>query len=191
MPNWCYTSYIVTGGKKEVCDLHEKMISLEEREKSLVKNGFGKTWLGNLVAILGEKWENISCRGEFFNLQKDDGDEVLRFETMTAWNELSGMRQFLRSKYPSIKFYYRSEEPGMCVYCTNDADGEYFPEQFKVEQWEHDDEYCGNQTEVFEIIEEKTGITVHNLDEMNKAVNKYNQTHEDEEIYIHVFEITN
>lgn len=191
MPNWCYTSYIVTGGKKEVCDLHEKMISLEEREKSLVKNGFGKTWLGNLVAILGEKWENISCRGEFFNLQKDDSDEVLRFETMTAWNELSGMRQFLRSKYPSIKFYYRSEEPGMCVYCTNDADGEYFPEQFKVEQWEHDDEYCGNQTEVFEIIEEKTGITVHNLDEMNKAVNKYNQTHEDEEIYIHVFEITN
>ena len=41
MPNWCFTSNVVTGDEKEVCDLYEKMRSLEEREKSLVENGFG------------------------------------------------------------------------------------------------------------------------------------------------------
>lgn len=27
MPNWCFTSYVVTGEEKEVCDLYEKMLS--------------------------------------------------------------------------------------------------------------------------------------------------------------------
>ena len=43
MPNWCSTSYVVTGDKKEVRDLYEKMKSLEEREKPLVENDFGVT----------------------------------------------------------------------------------------------------------------------------------------------------
>ena len=49
MPNWCYTSYVVTGDEKEVFDLYEKMRSLEQRKESLVENGFGKTWLGTLL----------------------------------------------------------------------------------------------------------------------------------------------
>lgn len=61
MPNWCSTSYVVTGDKNEVRDLYEKMRSLEEREKPLVKNGFGVTWLGNLVTLLGRSWEEVYC----------------------------------------------------------------------------------------------------------------------------------
>ena len=64
MPNWCWTSYIAVGDKQEIRDLYKKMKSLEEGEKSLVENGFGKTWLGNLVTILDGDWNNISCRGE-------------------------------------------------------------------------------------------------------------------------------
>ena len=56
MPNWCSTSYVVTGDKNEVRDLYEKMRSLEEREKPLVENDFGVTWLGNLVTLLGRSW---------------------------------------------------------------------------------------------------------------------------------------
>lgn len=36
-------------------DLYEKMKSLEEREKPLVENDFGVTWLGNLVTLLGKR----------------------------------------------------------------------------------------------------------------------------------------
>lgn len=31
MPNWCYSSHVVTGDKAELSDLYEKMKSLEER----------------------------------------------------------------------------------------------------------------------------------------------------------------
>ena len=70
MPNWCFTSYVVTGEEKEVCDLYEKMLSLEEREESLVENGFGKSWLGNLVTLLGGDWNTIYSRGAWLDLQK-------------------------------------------------------------------------------------------------------------------------
>ena len=59
MPNWCHTSYVITGNTDDVRDLYEKMRSLEEGEQSLVENGLGKTWLGNLVVLLGEDWKNI------------------------------------------------------------------------------------------------------------------------------------
>lgn len=57
MPNWCSTDYYVVGSKKELSDLNRKMEKLENRKKSLVKNGFGNSWLGNLVKYLGGDWE--------------------------------------------------------------------------------------------------------------------------------------
>lgn len=65
MPNWCSTDYYAVGSKKEVLDLNKKMERLENRKKSLVKNGFGNTWLGNLVESLGGDWEKVYCRGEW------------------------------------------------------------------------------------------------------------------------------
>ena len=53
MPNWSTTDYFVIGSTKEIMDLNKKMEKLENRKKSLVKNGFGNTWLGNLVQYLG------------------------------------------------------------------------------------------------------------------------------------------
>ena len=52
MPNWSTTDYFVIGSTKEIMDLNKKMEKLENRKKSLVKNGFGNTWLGNLVQYL-------------------------------------------------------------------------------------------------------------------------------------------
>lgn len=130
MPNWCYTSYVVTGEEKEVRDLYEKMRSLEEREQSLVENGFGKTWLGNLVVLLSEDWKNIRCRGWWENLSKDCDDGALRLDVMSAWCEMAAFRRFICGKYPSLEVYFVSEEPGMGIYETNDADGEYFPARY-------------------------------------------------------------
>ena len=116
MPNWCFTSYVVTGEEKEVCDLYEKMRSLEEREESLVENGFGKTWLGNLVTLLGGDWITIYCRGAWLDLLKDEDNGALRFDTETAWNDPDEVVTFLQGKYPSLEFYFITEEPGMGYY---------------------------------------------------------------------------
>ena len=95
MPNWCFSSYVATGDAKEVCDLYEKMRSLEEREESLVENGFGKSWLGNLVTLLGGDWNTIYCRGDWSDLTKDDDNGALRFDTETAWNDPDEVVTFL------------------------------------------------------------------------------------------------
>lgn len=188
MPNWCSTSYVVTGDKNEVRDLYEKMRSLEEREKPLVKNGFGVTWLGNLVTLLGRSWEEVHCRGEWSELTVDIDNDELRFCTMTAWAELRQLRHFLQEKYPSLTFYFRSEEPGMCIFQTNDKEGIYFPERYKVEHWDEESEYCMDEKEVFDTVSDITGTTVQNLEELNKAIDTYNEVHEYEPIYIYVFE---
>lgn len=121
MPNWCWTSYVAVGDKKDIRDLYKKMKSLENSEKSLIENGFGNTWLGNLVTILGGDYHKISCRGEFGNLSINHNYTVVRFDTMTAWGEFDDLRKFIQFKYPSVFIYYRSEEPGMGYYGTNDV----------------------------------------------------------------------
>ena len=41
---------------------------------------------------------------------------------------------------------------------------------------------------VFDTVSDITGTTVQNLEEMNKAIDTYNEVHEYELIYIYVFE---
>lgn len=187
MPNWAFTSYVVTGEKKEVCDLYEKMKSLEERDGSLVKNAFGRTWLGNLVTLLGGSWEKVFCRGWWSNLRKNCDDGALRFDTESAWAELKDVRQFLQSKYPSLNIYFQSEEPGMAIYETNDGDGEYFPERIKVDHREDGDEYFETWEEVYEHVTGITGVCVSSYGELCAATKAYNKEHPENCIYFNEF----
>jgi hypothetical protein len=34
----------------------------------------------------------------------------------------------MKSAYPSLRIYYKAEEPGCEIYVKNDAEGKYFPE---------------------------------------------------------------
>jgi len=34
----------------------------------------------------------------------------------------------MKATYPSLRFFYKAEEPGCGVYLKNDAEGKYFPE---------------------------------------------------------------
>ena len=128
MPNWCYTNYVVVGRESEVAALHKTIQDLEAREESLLPNGFGKLWLGNLVHILGGDWEKIYCRGLILDYSLESG--ILRLNVESAWGEMEETRHFIQSKYPSLKIYYQSEESGMCIYETNDKDGTYFPHRW-------------------------------------------------------------
>ena len=190
MPNWCFTSYVVTGDEKEVCDLYEKMRSLEEREESLVENGFGKTWLGNLVTLLGGDWNTIYCRGDWSDLTKDDDNGALRFDTETAWCDADETIAFLQEKYPNLEFYFIAEEPGMGYYATNDTAGEYFPYRYSVLPYDSGEEYQyeeGEEQAFFDEITNLTGCKVNSFEEVEKAVHEYNEQHEDEEIYVKIF----
>ena len=119
MPNWAYTTYKIKGSESEVAALYKTIQDLEQREESLLPNGFGKLWLGNLVNALGGDWNDIYCRGQIldYNLAND----LLIINTETAWGEMSETRHFIESKFPSLEIYFQTEEPGMCIFQTNNS----------------------------------------------------------------------
>jgi hypothetical protein len=191
MPNWCFTSLVVRGDENEVRDLYEKMKSLEDREETLVPNGFGKTWLGNLVTILGGDWNEVRCRGDWSNLALSDYECVLRFDTESAWIYPKELIDFLLEKYPGVDIYFSAEEPSMAIYLTNDVDGLYFADRYVLSQEDSDPEYysAGEEKEFLRDLSEMIGKEINNIDDVWKEVCGYNFEHEDNCIEVQIYDV--
>ena len=171
MPNWCDTTYKCVGDPKEVRALHKILKYIDRRKTTIVRNGFGKWWLGNLVTKLGGKWEDYCCRGEITGYSFD-GD-VLEIIQYTAWCEQEGVRRIIQEKFPSIKVYYREEEPGCEVYYTNDTTGDYFPETYFLDSYD-EQRYFETIEDAAESVSEIVGCTVEaTIDAIQEALEKY------------------
>lgn len=134
MPNWAYTIYIVRGDDEEVKRLHLLIRDLDNRAESLLPNGFGKLWLGNLVHVLGGDWEKVYCRGKILDYNMTE-DGVLRFDVESAWGELDGVRALILSRFPKLDIRFQSEEPDMDYFSTNDDSGTTFSDRWVLD-WE-------------------------------------------------------
>ena len=114
MANICITNYVIEGEKKELDALYQKMKELQGQS------------LGQLVEALGKNPDEIMCRGDWSDLERH-GD-TLRMTFETAWTPCYEVTLLMKAVYPSLRIYYKAEEPGCEVYLKNDADGKYFPE---------------------------------------------------------------
>mgnify|MGYP003291435868 FL=1 len=171
MPNWCDTTYKCVGDPKEVRALHKVLKYIDRRKTTIVRNGFGKWWLGNLVTKLGGKWEDYCCRGEITGYSFD-GD-VLEIIQYTAWCEQEGVRRIIQEKFPGIKVYYREEEPGCGVYYTNDTTGDYFPETYFLDSYD-EQLYFETIEEAAECVSGIVGYTVEAIiDAIQEALENY------------------
>ena len=155
---------------------------IENRKKSLVKNGFGNTWLGNLVNYLGGDWEKVYCRGEWMCREYNKEKNTLTFTTETAWREMDEWRKFIESCYKTIKILYVTEEPGMEIYKTNDKDAIFFKSKYVLDYTE-DVEYFETIDQAIEFIEELIGIKIEDktVNGIQKAMDNYVKENEDEE----------
>ena len=131
MPNWAYTQYKIKGSESEVAALHKTIQNLADMDESLLPNGFGKLWLGNLVHALGGDWEKTYCRGHILDYSLENG--ILKINTETAWGEMSDVRHLIETKYPSLQIFFQTEECGMCIFQTNDSIGEIFPDRWLLD----------------------------------------------------------
>ena len=181
MPNWCNTSYVIEGDVEEVKSLYETMKELQERETPLVKNDFGKTWLGCLVTALGGDWNDIYCRGDWSDLEMIE--DTLRFSTQTAWGACDEVFDFIREKFPSLSYLYQSEESGMAEYWTNDVEGKYFTDKYIVNLYtpngEYEEERFTDLSEVFEYLEEISGQSVKSKQDVSTLVERWQKENED------------
>lgn len=191
MPNWCSTEYYVVGSKKELSDLNKKMERLENRKKSLVKNGFGNTWLGNLVESLGGDWEKVYCRGQWMCRVYNKENNSLTFTTETAWKEMSEWRSFIESCYKTIKILFVTEEPGCGIYQTNDLGGVFFKDKYILDYTE-DVEYFETIDQAVEFIEELIGLKIEDktVNGIQEKLDEYVEKNDEEDQYFsfHEFE---
>lgn len=114
MANICTTNYVIEGKREELDALYQKMKELQGQD------------LGLLVKALGKNPDEMECRGEWTELVRED--ETLRMIFETAWTPCYEVTNLLKSVYPSLRIFYKAEEPGNEVYLKNDAEGKYFPE---------------------------------------------------------------
>ena len=122
MANICTTNYVIEGEKKELDALYETMKKLQDSGASVEY----ATGLGLLVEALDKAPNEVMCRGGWTELERE-GD-ILRMTFETAWTPCYEVTQLMKAVYPSLRIYYKAEEPGCEVYLKNDADGKYFPE---------------------------------------------------------------
>lgn len=178
MPNWCDTTYKCVGDLKEVKSLHKILKYIDKRKTTILKNGFGKWWLGNLVHKLGGDWEKYRCRGEITDYFLDEN--VLTINQETAWCEQEGVRRIIEEKFPSIKVYFMEEEPGCGVFDTNDASGSYFPERFFLDSYE-DCEYFETIEGAAKYVSEIVGHEVEaSVNAVSQALDDYIEEHEED-----------
>lgn len=187
MPNWCDTTYKCVGDLKEVKSLHKILKHIEKRKTSIVQNGFGKWWLGNLVVKLGGNPEKCRCRGEILEYYLDGN--VLTIYQSTAWCEQEGVREIIEKTFSSIKVYYREEEPGCEVFCTNDASGEFFSERYYLNASADDSEYFQTIEEAAKYISELIGKYVApQKDAIDAALNEFMEQLDDEDSFYCFYE---
>ena len=188
MPNWCYTSYVIDGKRKEIQILFSKMNNLENRKKPLVGNTFGKRWLGCLVTKLGGDWQKVYCRGAWSDL--DWNGAILRFNTETAWGPMTEVFKFIKSIYPSLEIYWQAEEDGNGVYCSNDVEGRYFRDRYRIE-FDCDYEYFTSIEGVLGYVSGITGKELQSKAAMEAAINDWNEATEDDDrmIYFNEYEV--
>ena len=185
MPNWCDTTYKCVGDPKEVRALHKVLKYIDRRKTTIVRNGFGKWWLGNIVTKLGGKWEDYRCRGEIIDYSLD-GD-ILIISQSTAWCEQEGVRRIIQEKFPSIKVYYREEEPGCEVYYTNDTTGSYFSETYFLDSYD-EQRYFETIEDAAESVSEIVGHKVEaDSTNIQEALDEYVEAQENPDDHFYSF----
>jgi hypothetical protein len=190
MPNWCSTNYHINGDKEEIKELSKILQDVEDGKfKGSVDNVGFDAWLGYVVEQLGKSWHDVSCRGEFNSLNYED--DWIEFSTETAWCPCDEVLSLMKEKFPSIDIYYMAEEGGCGLYETNDADGEFFPERYKVEAYDgsqFDDDYFEDMTDVYTFLSnffDKDIQSEDDLEELKKEIAKDDNSY----FYINKFEV--
>ena len=176
MPNWCINQLTITHPDKALLKgFFDKLVGWTSR--NYCENGFGPTWLGNIVAFseIGNPLENnIRCRGSVLDLQFCH--DCIVMTTETAWSPCNEMWLTVLEKHlPDAEFIYRSEEPGNGIFVTNDDNyaGYFYIDIFDtvpdwMKSWDGDFIYDADDDCVLQFLQEAFKTDNKNLEELLK-----------------------
>ena len=159
MPNWCMTNVtFYSKSENQIKRLHDVLSELDEGE-SLLPNGFGNLWLGNILHYFGFDWEKIYCRGSisFFGITTQDADGRFYFEVgqEDAWSPKKEVWDAVLSKeeFSDVEYVYMAEEPGCGLYLNSDSSGLFYEDRYTVDVYLdgkfYNDKTCSYNQEYF------------------------------------------
>ena len=132
-------------------------------------------WIGNIIDQLGYNWHDFQCRGEIYDYQMD-GNDLMIYQN-TAWTEAEGFREVIQKEFPSIDVFYRLEEPGCDVFCTNSF--EHFSDRYYLDSYD-EPMYFENLKECHDYIVSLVGHDVDmDFGALDAAVNDFQEQQEE------------
>lgn len=181
MPNWCSTHITINYPDDE-----QRLEGFRKRledwtSKNFCDNGFGNSWLGNIVGFSGigdPSKESVEycprCRGYVSHIG-DVVDGQLYIWTDTAWHPMLEMWQMLIDKYiPEAEIMFCAEEFGYELFCSNDPTqvGLYYL-YIEVPNWEDETCYYDIPKDlVIEILQEICGNKdINDVDDLISKIN--------------------
>ena len=192
MPNWCYASYVIEGKKEEIDEFEELLARLDSMEQPEVENGFGTDWLGCIVHELGADYKAVYCRGSWGELECI-GENAIRLNTETAWAPCNETFDLVCRRFPSLRYYYSSEEPGMCEYWTNDQEGKYFPDRYYIDlctpEEAYDREYFRTLDDALKWMRENYSTDVRTTEDIEALCGQWEEESPDAFCYLYEFRI--
>ena len=180
MPNWASVTYECVGDPKDIRRLNGALMYIDKRKTTIVPNGFGKWWLGNLVTKLGGNWEQYPCRGDITSYSLENETTLMIWQN-TAWGEQEGVRKIIEEKLPSIKIYFQEEEPGCGLFATNSF--KHFPERYLLDSYE-EPLYFETIDEATQCVSDIVGYPIEpSFEAIDQALDDYLAEHEDNDTW--------
>lgn len=191
MPNWCTTSYAVTGPSDQVAACRKVLTEVMNTEPCH-PNGFGKGWLGDFVHAFGKNWKTVECRGQITHIDENAEDDVLRFDTMTAWAKMDCVEELILERWPDLDIYWLEEELGCEIFSTNDSSGVFFKETYLVDVFQEGMCYY-NEHDALQAVSAIANQNITDWDEALEWTKKHNEEdtviENEDYVYLHHAEI--
>lgn len=172
MANWATTNYVIEGNPKSLKEIYDAILYPDCEPSS------DKSWEGNVLRTISPSIDLSKYRYmRGFIYDDPELSNVLKFSAEEAWG-VTDFDDALTDLFDDIKVYWVTEEPGMEVYETNDANGKYFTDRYWVDTALSDiyrSEYFKTEKEVYKWLSDITDGKV----KTEADVEKFNKGHED------------
>lgn len=136
MPSYCSSKIVFySDDKTSLQDILDNINRcLEKPMYNSVKNYLSFSGMGNSSVI--DKVDNRDCFAYCDKeiSKKDEGGYYFQFSTDSTWvPNIEIFAAVIKEKYNGvIEILFQSEEPDNGIYITNDDEGEFFPERYKL-----------------------------------------------------------
>ena len=115
----------------------ERFFRFLQTQNAIQRKDGGLTWLADLLDASGLSSDAYDCRGYLTYLSpsliEKEGRVFFELDTDTAWTPMEEAMEALIQAYPHVQLSYIAEELGTGIFVTNDREGDFFQEVWRIE----------------------------------------------------------